>query len=312
MFNEHRELNIENTSLVRLNTSKLTVSPGSAPTDGVGNELFVKGLENTLGTKAVKAFPMPPSVARALEREFENLFAGSSGVVARYGAAAAILANLQLYSNFLRGNEPWKQKLEPFLRQPYLDVACPQCGRMHAFLTIEEMTKTSNRGFDLVLATPVTGAGLHSARAVLRMQRMAIEMHRLLAARGIKHDGYLYVKENGKPWQNQDFWKAYVMPALRRLQVQGHPGLVGLDLGNARKAIIRMYRRGGEKFVLQAGVPQDLVDLMGRWRPKQAQSEPSIMRQRYYEMECEDGWTVTGTAPPRSHLGFAAWYPFER
>jgi hypothetical protein len=74
-----------------------------------------------------------------------------------------------------------------------------------------------------------------------------------------------------------------------------------------------MYRRGGEKFAIMAGVHQDLIDLMARWRPKAAAREPGVMRQRYYEMTCGDGHLVraSASAPPRSRLGFAAWYEFE-
>ena len=113
MFNEHRNRSAENISLVRMNT-KFIVAPGSAPTDSVMNEQFVRGLEATLGTKAQKSAPMPPSVARALEQEFEHLFITAQGAYAKYAAAMAQLANLQLYTNFLRGNEPWKQKWKNF------------------------------------------------------------------------------------------------------------------------------------------------------------------------------------------------------
>ena len=55
-----------------------------------------------------------------------------------------------------------------------------------------------------------------------------------------------------------------------------------------------------------------LVDLMGRWREKQHNKDPGVMRARYYGgMRCEDCVTVTSSAPPRSHIGFCAWYSFE-
>ena len=73
-----------------------------------------------------------------------------------------------------------------------------------------------------------------------------------------------------------------------------------------------MIRRGGEKFVIRAGIDKDLVDLMGRWRPKESTREPSIMRQRYYEMECEDCYLVTAARPPVTSIGFCAWHSFEK
>ena len=101
------------------------------------------------------------------------------------------------------------------------------------------------------------------------------------------------------------------MPALVRLKSTGHPGLAGIELADARAVTIRMYRRGGEKFALMAGVSQDLIDLMGRWRPRESAREPSIMRQRYYEMTCEDGCLVTARRPAPTSRGFAAVYDFE-
>ena len=117
-----------------------------------------------LATKAQKSAPMPPSVGRSLEQEFEHLFVTALGAYAKYAAAMAQLANLQLYTNFLRGNEPWKQKWKKFIEQPFLDVDCPQCGCRHLNLVIDERTKTSGLAFDLVTASPETGAGLHTLR----------------------------------------------------------------------------------------------------------------------------------------------------
>ena len=310
MFNEHRNRSSENIALVRMST-KFVVAHGTAPTDSVMNEQFVRGLEATLGTKAQKSAPMPPSVARALEQEFEHLFLTAQGAYAQYAAAMAQLANLQLYTNFLRGNEPWKQKWRNFAEQPFLDADCPQCGCRHLNLIIDERTKTSDRPFDLVTASPETGAGLHTLRITRRVLQQRAKIGQLLRARGKTVSEYLFIQENGRPWTNDTFWKGYGMPALRRLQTAGHPGLVGIDLNNARRTTIRMYRRGGEKFAIMAGVHQDLIDLMARWRPKAAAREPGVMRQRYYEMTCEDGHLVTASAPPRSRLGFAAWYEFE-
>ena len=82
-------------------------------------------------------------------------------------------------------------------------------------------------------------------------------------------------------------------------------------MNDTRVCGIRMYRRGGEKFALMAGIQPDLIDLMGRWRPREATREPSVMRQRYYEMECEDGVIVTSAAPATTSKGFAATYSFE-
>ena len=310
MYHEHRNRNLENTALVKVST-KFLVAPGTAPTDAVVNEIFVRGLEATLGTNAQKSAPMPPSVARALEQEFEHLYFTARGAYAKYAAAMAQLANLQLYTNFLRGSEPWIQKWKTFEDQKFLDADCPQCGCRHLNLIIDERTKTSDRGFDLVTASPETGAGLHTLIVAKRVIKERRSFGQLLAARG-KPSEYLFVQENGKPWTNDTYWKSYGKPALHRLQAAGHPGLVGVDLANARRCTIRMYRRGGEKFAKMAGVDPDLIDLMARWRPKAANREPGVMRQRYYEMGCEDGHLVTASAPPRSRLGFAAWYEFER
>ena len=311
MFNLHREQQIDNPLTIRLAESKLMDAPGSAPTDSVGNEMFVRGLEATLGSRAVKADAMPPSVARAIERDLTLQRQSTRSAWGRYDLAAARLANVQLYSNFLRGDEPWKQKYSTFRRQPYLDQPCPTCGHNHALLTVDERWKMSNRGFDLVLATPVTGAGLSSGRAVTEMLEARAEVARLLTANGTPSD-HLFVKQDGKPWDNDYFFRGIVVPILRRLVTARHPGTIGMDLADSRRTTIRVYRRGGETFVKKANVDPDLVDLMGRWRPQQRTKEPAIMRQRYYSMTCEDGYLVTAAAPPRTSVGFAAWYPFER
>ena len=86
----------------------------------------------------------------------------------------------------------------------------------------------------------------------------------LLRARGKAVSEYLYIQESGRPWTNDTYWKGYGMPALRRLQAGGHPGLVGIDLSNARRCTIRMYRRGGVKFAKIANLDPDLIDLMTR------------------------------------------------
>jgi hypothetical protein len=122
----------------------------------------------------------------------------------------------------------------------------------------------------------------------------------------------MFVQRDGKAWDNAYFFKGFALPAMARMKAEGHPGLAGINLKETRRVTIRMWRRGGEKFVLMNKVNPDLVDLMGRWRPRQQNREPSIMRQRYYEMECEDGWAVTSAAPERrSEIGFCAWYRFE-
>lgn len=311
LFNEHRERGMEASELIRLPNSKLLAAAGSSPTDSVLHEQFVRGLTTTLGTRANKAWPMPPAVARAIEAALMDGFNASRSVWGKYEAAMARLALVQMYSCFLRGNEPWKQKWKDFMVQPYLTAACPQCGHSHALLVIGERTKTSERPFTLAIATPVTGAGLQSLRAMQQALQMRAKVERLLQARGIRSE-YLFVNEEGKVWTNDDFRKRFILPELRRLQVQRHPGLVGVNLSDARVTTIRMIRRGGEIFVKKAKVDPDLVDLMGRWRPKQQNREPTIMRQRYYEMTCEDCHLVTSARPPVSRVGFCAWHEFER
>ena len=310
MFNSWRELASESQALIRMSNSKLLLAPGSSPTDSVANETFVRGFETTLGTRATKSTPMPPSVTRGIERELDRVFLEARTVWAKYHAACATLANVQLYSNFLRGNEPWKQRWAAFQVQPYLERDCPTCGHRHLCISISDRTKTTDKPFDLVTVVPVTGAGLHSLRAAKKMLEYRAQVDRLLRANGRRSD-FLFVREDGKPWNNDDFWKGYGLPALRRLKATGHPGLAGVDVDDTRACGIRMYRRGGEKFVMMANVNRDLVDLMARWRPRESQREPSIMRQRYYEMQCEDGVLVTAAAPARTAKGFAAVYDFE-
>ena len=48
------------------------------PTDAVGHEMFARGFETTLGSRAVQNWPMPPAVARALEREFLRIHDGAA------------------------------------------------------------------------------------------------------------------------------------------------------------------------------------------------------------------------------------------
>ena len=181
---------------------------------------------------------------------------------------------------------------------------------------MSERTKREPTGFDLVCATPVTGAGLQSLVAYEELLQLRAEIDPLLRARGIVTD-WLFIKEDGKQWNNAHMWKIYIKPILGLLVARKHPGMAGVDLSDSRRTNLYMYRRGGAKFHLlpNNGLNPDLVDFMGRWRVKLANREPAIMRQRYNftnSMSCEDGYAVTTAAPPRSSLGFAAWYPFER
>ena len=73
----------------------------------------------------------------------------------------AALANLLLYSNFLRGSEPWLIKFAEFREQPYLDVACPSCGHQHANVCISERIFPfgRTRGNSVGNCTHFSGAG---------------------------------------------------------------------------------------------------------------------------------------------------------
>lgn len=309
MFSEFRERAFED-PLCMASAGGLAHVDGAAPTDGVMNERFVRGLMNTLGGRCVQADPMPPSVARALERMYERMIDETRSVWGRYALAAAALANVLLYSCFLRGDEPWKIKYSSFQKQPYINDICPRCGHRHLVINIGERTKTSNVEFDVVCAVPTTGAGLHSSRVAARAIRLRGQVGQLLNAIGLSSDD-MFVREDGKRWANPDYWKEYGLPGLRQLQAQRHPGLTGIDLKDVRRNTIRMYRRGGETFVMKTDVKPDLVDLMGRWRTQERERMPTIMRQRYYGMSCEDGYAVTSAAPPRTHIGFCAWFSFE-
>jgi hypothetical protein len=312
-FHDHREHGVENPHLVVQPDSKLAVVPGSAPSDSVGNTMFAKGLTNILGVLAAKAFPLPPSVARAIERDFYGIAQSARGVWERYMAVAAAFVSDLMYAAFLRGNEPWKMLWSKFGQQPYLRQLCPLCGHNHlnVFFGGEgELTKTSDKQVDIVIAAPVTGSGLRIQLMAERLLELRAMVDKLLRARGIRTD-YLFVTRAGAPWANQDFMKDWGLPAMQRLRQEGHPGLAGIDLGDMRRVGIRMWRRGGEMDAIKRGVLPDLIDLMGRWRPKLAQKEPSIMRQRYYTMRCEDGVKITKKTGARVACGFCAIYPFE-
>ena len=294
--------------------AKIAIVEGTVPADSIGSTYFIRGLEATLGSKSTQADPLPPSVARALEREFVELQQLASGVWERYEAACAHLALVECYTLFLRGNEPWKQRYSVFREQPFLRAPCPLCGHTHARVVVNERVKTDPRGFDMVLGVPLSGAGLHTLKAVESVISLRGQAERLLQARGLNTD-YLFVRRDGKPWDNDYFWRAKAVPLLRRLVAAGHPGTTGLDLSNTARSTIRMLRRGGETFVLgKTGVKADLVDKMARWREKARNKEPTLLRQRYYggpTLSCEDGYYVTTARAKRTALGFAAWYPFE-
>ena len=180
MFNAHREAMMDNPLAIAAKDAKLANVSGAAPTDAVGNELFVKGLEATIGSKSVQADAMPPSVARALCRAFADLRATASAIWAKYDATAARYAVVVMYSCILRGDEPWKQRFRIFQKQPFLRTPCPMCGQTHALVTVEERVKNNPRGFDLVCATPTTGAGLESLAAFEEMLHWRSQVQKLL------------------------------------------------------------------------------------------------------------------------------------
>ena len=310
MFNYHREELVDNPSAVATRDTKLAIVPGSAPSDGVGTELFIKGLEATMGSKSTQADALPPSVARALESAFLDVRGACRSVWAKYEATARRFGVVVGYTLWLRGDEPWKLRFSLFKVQPFLREACPRCGHTHANVLCRERVKTDNRGFDMVMATPLSGAGLNTLGAVEDMLFWRGEVQKVLDARGVKSD-YLFVQTNGRAWTNSLFWQKGCIPELRRLQAQRHPGLHGIDLDDSRRAGIRMLRRGGETFVMHTDVRPDYINMVGRWREADTK-DPTVLRQRYFGgVPCEVGWQVTAAAPPRSSIGFAAWHSFE-
>lgn len=310
MFNEHRESMLENPLAVMSGERRISVVSGSAPSHSVGVELFTRGLETTLGTKSTPADAMPPSVARALERALVEAASATRNAWAKYNAVATRLCVVQGYVLLLRGDEPWKQKWSVFSHQPFLHEPCPRCGHRHALVSVNERVKETDRGFDLVMGLPLSGSGLHTLSAVEDMLKHRAEVEKALRAQGIFSD-HLFVKPDGRPWKNKDFWQDRAVPELKRLANLNHPGLVGTSL-EGRRATIRMLRRGGDTFYMQAPVRDDLVNMMGRWREKDQRRDPGTMRVRYYGgIRCEDGVKVTLSAPPRSRIGFAAWHSFE-
>ena len=67
MFNEYRERAQEDPQLVRLSNSKLMMAPGTAPTDSVMNEQFVRGLEATFRKYAGADENAPPGTTLTLD-----------------------------------------------------------------------------------------------------------------------------------------------------------------------------------------------------------------------------------------------------
>lgn len=293
LFNQQRELALDNDAMIRLQGGHLQL-PGSIVTESLGFEQFHSGLRVRMGEKSIQAWPMPASVALGLEELFVEYYISAQGAKAQWAklyAAGAALANDIFFSCWLRGTEPWGIKLAAFERELYLDAPCPHCNKFHVGVPLTERTKNDpgGRGFDLLTAA-VTGAGLRVGDAARRY----LEIRRQLPT----NSPYLFVREDGKQWDTKFFWGRYVMPGLRALSARGHPGVVGLPWDVQARLTIRVYRRGAEKFAKKAKVDNDLLDLMGRWRPKTAFKDPAIMRQRYYELDCADLYEVTAAKPP--------------
>ena len=133
--------------------------------------------------------------------------------------------------------------------------------------------------FDL-LSVPVTGAGLRIGDAVQQALRARAEIRTT--------SPLLFIKENGTRWDGNFFKKTYLEPALRKLSAQGHWGMKNAPWDNTGRAMtIKMYRRGGTTFYQTTTIGEDLLDLMGRWKPSARNRMPGPQRQRYSGYSCK-------------------------
>ena len=269
MFNDMREAVVDDEAMIRFESKTLRV-PGSMGTESLGHQLFVSGLRTRQGEMREQAWPMPASIARALEREFVMIFHKAKTNWARYQAALAVLANDAYFSLIFRGNEPFCIKALGFARELALESPCPWCKQRHVSFPVTERTKKDrhSRGFDMV-CVPVTGAGLQVGEAA----RRALECRAAVPA----NSPYLFCKQDGTVWTSAFFRKEWLLPALRRLSVQGHPDLARFPWGSVQGTTIRMYRRGGTKWLRSCDVSQPTLDLMGRWQA-QPTKMPNVMR----------------------------------
>lgn len=307
-FNALREERIDDFELIKFKEIHLH-APNSIPTESVGVALFHRGLKVRMGEHTVQAWAMPSSIARAIEADLERIYVRATGIWSRYYAAAARLAHVSMYTCILRGNEPWIQKFQAFVDALFVDGrTCPDCGGEHVGLCFDERTKTTatGRGFDLAMA-PTTGAGLRAKEAAL----LVVELRAQLPTTS----PYLYVLKSGKPWTSKDFWKEFAEPALFRLAQEGHGGMAKAQVKSGRWAVqramnIRVYRRGGRRFLGKAKVARTLTNLMGRWRMRD--SMPGEMEERYYmesqdePIDCSDLVAITEAKPEKAGRGYAA------
>ena len=138
-----------------------------------------------------------------------------------------------------------------------------------------------------------------NADAIILVCSMADAATRVLEARTYvpTKTRYLFERPDGKLWDTNEFRRSNLMPALRRLAAEGHEGMARFPWGSVGGTTIRMYRRGGRKFVGKSpkAVP-DKVDMLGRWKAEPSKM-PNVMRQLYDDMDCQDLVMLTSIAP---------------
>ena len=312
VFNNLREHVIDNPRIITMRDQGAHVyNEGAFSTESVGNAQFTKGLRSRMGTRGIKAWPMPSEIARQIEAELLQRYTAADGIWPKYYYAAAICAHVELYTALLRGNEPWLQKTEPVAKAQYFDAnLCSDCGEEHVGIVVNERTKTEDRGFDCCIA-PITGARLHAKDAMKRLLRHRRQLPIT--------SPWLFVLHSGKAWNNTHHMKIFVEPLLKQFCTQGHPGMTKVEMVNGRWAqpqemTIRIYRRGGDTFLMNyCGIAGDLLNLMGRWRPEHANSEPGEQRLRYAvgnvegePVPCSVLVRITSTRPVQKGKGRAA------
>ena len=307
-FSDFREWNMDNFSLLNFRGGNHAMLPGSATTESLAFEQFHHGLRVRMGETCIRAFPMPPAVARSLERLFTSWSSQAAdqrkGRWPAFYAAAARLAHVLYYTLGLRGTELWGVEYGPFVKAIRLDEAnpCPWCGRCHIGLPINVRTKKdptnkmSGRGFDLVSA-PVTDAGLQVGEAAMRYLE-------LRASLNIK-SRLLFAKEGDKPWNTQFFWRNYVLPGLRTLSATGDRSVRHLPWSEPRQWYIRVYRRGAHEFYVKSDANKDIKDMVFGWKPR-SEPKPGHISQVYYDIHCEDMVKLTSKKPESTRFGFFA------
>ena len=279
-FNELRDLRIDDEALIAFE-KRHVYAPNSIPTESIGFSQFFLGMRIRHGEQTQQAWPLPRSVALALESEFQRLASSAKSPWARYLTALARLAHDIYFTFILRGDEPFMIRHAAVRDNLFLESPCPFCGKLHVAFYLQERTKKNMTGqqFDL-LSVPVTGVGLRIGDAVKQVLR-AREQVRVRSP-------LLFVKEDGSRWDGNFFRKTYLEPALRKLAAQGHWGMKNAPWEKGGQAMnIRMYRRGGTTFYQTTPIGEDLLDLMGRWKPEVRNRMSGTMRQRYSGFSCK-------------------------